>query len=204
MIHEARIALPPIHGAKLNCAVIVASAPSAGAFAMISAVTHFAFSTRDPLSRHSSASAAIDHGPVQAATTISSTTNGIHACNTSAVLRPWPLLCDSNAGIDRHAAVREHVLWLPELEQGQQRDEADDRAGHVGQIRSEVHSDRILSGDVAERADDRQRPRTQHALLAGNQIQQHPGRQQCQHGDDGADRAGQRQQRIAGDRGQAR
>jgi len=108
------------------------------------------------------------------------------------------LLCGGS--IDRHAAVAERLSGLPKLEQRQQADEADDRAGHVRQVRSEVHGNRVLAGDVAERADHRERPRAEHALLAGNQIQQYPGRQQREHGNDRADRPGQRQQWISGDR----
>src|SRR4029079_6088008 len=83
MIHEARIALPPIHGAKLNCAVILASAPSAGALATTLVRNQLTFGSGD-------------HGPVQAATTTSSTTNGIHACNTSPDFRPWPLSAEAS------------------------------------------------------------------------------------------------------------
>jgi len=40
-----------------------------------------------------------DHGPVQAATTISSTANGSHACSTSPVLSPCPRVCVAVAAL---------------------------------------------------------------------------------------------------------
>src|SRR5476651_1205784 len=84
MIQEARIALPPIQGAKLNCAVILASAPSAGALATTLARNQLTFGSGD-------------HGPVHAATTTSNTANGIQACHTSAGFSPCPFCCDNNA-----------------------------------------------------------------------------------------------------------
>src|ERR1700757_130513 len=71
MIQVARMALPPMRGAKLNTAVTVgladvqvaASAEQPTAWAL----NQLTFGSGD-------------HGPVQAATTIRSTTNGSHAC----------------------------------------------------------------------------------------------------------------------------
>ena len=103
---------------------------------------------------------------------------------------------------DRYAAMAEDAGRLPELQQQQQAAEADDRAGDVGQVGAEEVGHRPLADDVAKRPDDGERPAIAKALLAGDQVDQHPGRQQRQDRDDGADRTGQCQQRIAGDRGQ--
>ena len=65
-----------------------------------------------------------------------------------------------------------------------------------------MHRDRVLPGDVAERAHHGQRPAALHPFPAGNQVQQHPWRQQCQHRDHRAHRTRERQQRVAGHRGQ--
>jgi hypothetical protein len=105
--------------------------------------------------------------------------------------------------VERHAAIAEDRARLPEFEQQEQRGEADDRSGHVGQVRPHVHRDGILAEDVAERTDDRERPCAPHAGATGDEIQQHPRRQQGEHGDDRADRTRQREQGIAGDRGEA-
>ncbi len=115
---------------------------------------------------------------------------------------PVSLVLPGDGRIHRDAAVAEHGLRLPELQQREQRREAHDRAGDVGQVGPEVHRHRILAGDVAERADHRERPGALHPLAAGHQIQQHPRRQQRQHRHHRADRARQREQRIAGDRGE--
>ena len=91
---------------------------------------------------------------------------------------------------------------MPDLEQDQEAGEADDGADDVGQIRPEIDRGRQLAGDVAERADHGERPAALHALLAADQVEQDPRRQQREDGDDLADRAGQRQKRHAGHRGQ--
>src|SRR6185369_6475968 len=85
MIQDARIALPPIHGAKLNCAVIFASAPSSGAAATTLVRNQLTFGNGD-------------QGPLQA---------------VALVLRR------ELRGVHRHAAVSEHGLRLPELQQQQ-------------------------------------------------------------------------------------
>src|SRR5579863_1659784 len=81
MIQAARIAVPPTQGAKLNTALTLP------------------LGTGQSLTSEEQASACVlnqltfgsgDHGPVQAATTTRSTTNGIHACSTSWLLSPWP------------------------------------------------------------------------------------------------------------------
>src|SRR5215472_16574439 len=64
MIHEARIAVPAIQGVNLNVAVILVF--SSGAAAATDALYQVTFGSGD-------------QGPVQAATTTSSTTNGIQA-----------------------------------------------------------------------------------------------------------------------------
>ena len=90
--------------------------------------------------------------------------------------------------VDRHAAIGQHLRRPPHLEQDQQRREADDRADDVRQIGAEIDRRRQLPGDVAERADDGERPRRPHAFAAGDEIEQDPRRQQRQDGDDLADR----------------
>ncbi len=91
---------------------------------------------------------------------------------------------------------------MPEFKQDEKAGEADDRADDVGQIGSKIDRGRQLAGDVAERADHRERPGFFHALPAADQIEQNPGRQQRENGDDLADRAGERQERHAGHRGE--
>ena len=91
-------------------------------------------------------------------------------------------------GIDRYAAITQYGLGLPEFEQYEQRDEAHDCAGDVGQIGPQMDGNRILACDIAERSDHGERPAAFHSLLAGDQVQKHPRRQQRQHGDHGADR----------------
>src|ERR1700758_1845617 len=81
MIHEARIAVPPTNGAKLKTALTLplgtgqdgASAEQATAVSLNQLILGSG-----------------DHGPVQAATTTSSTTKGIQHCSTSPGERPWP------------------------------------------------------------------------------------------------------------------
>src|SRR5215470_15082633 len=84
MIHDARIEVPPMYGAKLNTAVAVGLAGSQAATSdgqpAAVALNQLTFGSGD-------------HGPVQAATTTSRITNGIHACTTSPALRPWPRFC---------------------------------------------------------------------------------------------------------------
>src|ERR1700691_4254937 len=72
--HDARIALPPTQGANLNAAVIVVF------FAGASACT---WAENQPTAGR------LDHGPVQAATTTTSTANGIQDSSTSPVVSPW-------------------------------------------------------------------------------------------------------------------
>ncbi len=53
-------------------------------------------------------------------------------------------------GIDRYAAIAQYGLRLPEFEQYEQRDEANDGAGDVGQIGPQMHGNGILARDIAE------------------------------------------------------
>ena len=99
------------------------------------------------------------------------------------------------------AAIAQHLPRPPHLEQQQQRPEAHDGAGHVGQVGAEIDRDRELPGDVAERADDGERPAVLDALAPADEIEQYPWREQRQDGDDVPDRGRHRQQRIAGDGG---
>src|SRR5690242_8363908 len=73
MSHDARIAVPPTKGVKLNAAVMVALVSGTVAATL----------ARNQLTLGSG-----DHGPVQAATTTTRTANGIHAWSTSLVLSP--------------------------------------------------------------------------------------------------------------------
>ena len=74
--------------------------------------------------------------------------------------------------------------------------EADDGADHVRQRRPEIDRGRQLAGDIAERADDGERPAAFHALLAADEVEQDPGRQQRQDGDDLADRGREERQQL--------
>src|SRR5579863_8706129 len=73
MIHAVRIAVPAIHGAKLNWAVIVVLISGALAVTLV---------------RNQLTFGRVDQGPVQAATTTSRIPNGIQACSPSAEVRP--------------------------------------------------------------------------------------------------------------------
>src|SRR3974390_3584731 len=66
--HDARMALPPTHGANLNAAAMVALVSGA------SAVT---------CAEYQPTAGKLDHGPVQLATTTMSTMKGIQASSTS-------------------------------------------------------------------------------------------------------------------------
>src|SRR5215469_15546874 len=83
MIHEARMALPPMYGAKLNTAVTL---PFSGQLA--ASEEHPATCALNQLTFGSG-----DHGPVQRATTTSSTANGSQACTTSVGVSPCPRVC---------------------------------------------------------------------------------------------------------------
>src|SRR5215469_942716 len=78
MIHEARIAVPAIQGVNLNVAVILVF--NSGAAAATLAVYQVTFGSGD-------------QGPVHAATTTSSTTNGIHASSNSPPDSPCARCC---------------------------------------------------------------------------------------------------------------
>src|SRR6185312_10745891 len=81
MIHEARMALPPMYGVKLNVAFTSGLAGSH----TVASDEHATALTLYQLIFGSG-----DHGPVHAATTTNNTMNGSHACATSAAFRPWP------------------------------------------------------------------------------------------------------------------
>ena len=61
------------------------------------------------------------------------------------------------------------VLCRANLEQKEECPETDDGPDNVGQIRAEIDGDRELASDITERANDRQRPRFPHALLAADE-----------------------------------
>src|SRR5579863_8145993 len=88
MIQEARIAEPPTQGAKLNTALTL---PLAGQLAASDEQAIACTLNQLTLGR-------LDQGPVQAATTIRSTANGIQACATSAGLSASPCACRRTAG----------------------------------------------------------------------------------------------------------
>src|ERR1019366_2072562 len=69
--HDARIALPPTHGANLNAAVMVALVSGASACTW---------------TKYQPTAGRLDHGPVHAATTRTNTANGIQASSTSPVV----------------------------------------------------------------------------------------------------------------------
>src|SRR5271165_6300354 len=76
--HDARIALPPTHGANLNAAVMVAFVSGASACTW---------------TKYQPTAGRLDHGPVHAATTTTSTAKGIHASSTSPPVNPCSLAC---------------------------------------------------------------------------------------------------------------
>ena len=128
-----------------------------------------------------------DHGPVQATTTATRTMIGSQPGRPRRPDKPCASACAACAG-HRRAAIAERLRRPPDLEQEQQAGEADDRADDVRQIGPEIDRGRQLAGDVAERADDGERPRLPHALLPADEVEQDPGRQQRQDRDDLADR----------------
>src|SRR5271169_54135 len=76
MSHDVRIALPPTHGANLNAAEIVALV--SGAIACTPA-------------EYQPTAGRLDHGPVHAITTTTSTAKGIQASSTSLAVSPCSL-----------------------------------------------------------------------------------------------------------------
>src|SRR5271157_5653723 len=74
--HDARIALPPTHGANLNAAEMVA---------LVSGASACTWAEYQPTAGRP------DHGPVHAATTTTSTANGIQASATSPPVSPCSL-----------------------------------------------------------------------------------------------------------------
>src|ERR1700722_10662861 len=91
--HDARIALPPTHGANLNAAVMVAFVSGASACTCTK--------TQPPAGR-------LDPGPVHKATTTTSTAKGIQANATSLPVSPCSAACaaTTDASIGFHPRPR--------------------------------------------------------------------------------------------------
>ena len=97
---DARIALPPTHGANLNAAEMVA---------LVSGAVACTWTKYQPTAGR------LDHGPVHAATTTTSTANGIQASSTSPVVRP----CSRSASRASSAALTGMPPW-PRMRAGRQ------------------------------------------------------------------------------------
>src|SRR5580658_8480391 len=98
--HDARIALPPTHGANLNTAEMVALVSGASACTW---------------TKYQPTAGRLDHGPVHTPTTTTSTANGIHASNTSLPVSPC-----SAAVLSASAAVVTGTPPYPRMRVGRQ------------------------------------------------------------------------------------
>ena len=71
---------------------------------------------------------------------------------------------------DSDTAVTEHVFWPPKLEQDQERSKTDNRSGYIRQVWSQVNRGWVLTGDIAKRTDNGQRPAFSKSSFSADEV----------------------------------